>query len=128
MRIIKITRATGIVILFLAGGGLLFFVFMLSPLSDSWMGYEQYNIANVVGITASIPVNKYNTLAQQLDEKEQALKAREKEIAEREIYIGALSYSSQIAQNKITVFGIGFSLLLFILISINFYLDWRRTK
>ncbi|MEX0931673.1 MAG: hypothetical protein WDZ88_02900 [Candidatus Paceibacterota bacterium] len=85
-------------------------------------------MSNVVGVSANIPPNELSRLAQQFDEKERELKARELEIAERERALNATmrdsSKSNLIANSAFA----GALILLFILIAINYYQDWKRKR
>lgn len=74
----------------------------------------------VVGVFAGVPENPYNTLAQQLQAKEDELVARE-----RALQSGSLS------EDGAFPFGIAsfaVSLGVLVLLAINFILDWRRSK
>jgi hypothetical protein len=74
-------------------------------------------------LSAIVPANPYNTLAQQLADKEQELNDREAMLAERE--------ANDIGPSAGGIFGVlsfVFSLILLALIGVNFYLDSRRNK
>ena len=80
-------------------------------------------LGSVVGMYASTEPNEHNVIAQQLkeraeelDEKEAALERQQQEIVERAV-----------ARDKTSVvFIAAIGLLLLILVSMNFYFDWRR--
>jgi len=84
----------------------------------------QNTIANVIGVSLSVPENPYNTLAEQLSQKERELGKKEQMINEREV---ALSGGITVP-NNIIVYGAVISFILFVLVVLNFYLDWIRTK
>lgn len=74
-------------------------------------------------LSAVVPANPYNTLAQQFAEKEQELNDREAMLAERE--------AKNVGPSAGGIFGVlsfAFSLVLLALIGVNFYLDSRRGK
>ena len=89
--------------------------------------YLGASFSSAVGMSssASVPVNPMNTLALQLKEKEDRLNIRESQLNKRET---DLSSASSVLQNKIIwgmIIGIA---VLFILIVLNFVLDWRRKR
>ena len=74
-------------------------------------------------LSAEVPPNPYSDLAQQLDQKEQALNQREEALSQR---ASALSRPS-IGE----IFGFisfALSIILFVLLGVNFYFDSRRSK
>jgi hypothetical protein len=76
-----------------------------------------------IGITAGVPENDYNKLAQALKEKDKALTERERNLAKTEMTV----LNAQRENNTRLVWlimAIGFVLLSLILI--NFYLDKKR--
>lgn len=78
-------------------------------------------VANVVGTTASVPVTPENTIAAQLAEREISLDEREGALSVRErrqlIRENALPFASFVA-----------SVMLAILVAVNFVLDYRRSR
>ncbi len=77
----------------------------------------------VVGVFAGVAENPYNTLAQQLEEKEAELRARE----------AALDAQSREPVAGGTPFPFGLvsfflSLGVLVLVALNFLFDWRRTR
>ncbi len=78
-------------------------------------------VANVVGATASVPVTPENTIAAQLAEREMSLDDREVLIAERE-------RSQAFRENALPVASFVASLILAILVGVNFALDVRRSR
>jgi CHASE3 domain sensor protein len=79
--------------------------------------------ATVSKVSTRVADNGINTLAQQLNEWEQDLKAREAALVGREEVADTTNASRPVVV-YVTVIG---SLLL-ILILLNFYLDWRRRE
>ncbi len=97
---------------------------------SSSFDYMVQQAANVVGVTIGVGENQYNTIAQQLREKEEELESREVSLLELEQEV-----KEQISQNRrferraylyISIVG---SIVLSLL-ALNFYLDlkWRRRK
>ena len=82
-------------------------------------------VGSVIGIQVGVPSNPYNTLAQQLKEREDQLNSKETVLNARESTV-----LSQNAQNEerflYYVFGIGGFLLALILA--NFYMDFHRRR
>lgn len=83
------------------------------------------NLSRAVGMSTSVPENQYNRLALQLSEKEKNLNVRESELEEREAQLKTSGYPLQIKLMGVMAGGI---FLLFILISLNFYFDYRRKR
>ena len=85
------------------------------------------NLANISTLSVSVPPNPESTLALQLMQREGDLSARESALVEREKEFGA-KYEDEIAHNKrLTLFVMGgVSVLLLILILLNFFLDMKR--
>lgn len=80
--------------------------------------------ATAVGATAGVDPNPINTLAAQLKEKEASLDQREQVLSQIEDEIIAKNSSN----NTIAFISLGGSLLLFLLVGLNFYLDTRRRR
>ena len=76
----------------------------------------------VIGATASVEPNPYNTLAQQLVTKQDELSVREKELSLRE--------GQQLANSNsnLPLYSLIASLVLTFLVALNFYFDWRRSR
>jgi hypothetical protein len=72
----------------------------------------------VVGASAGVEPNSYNTYASQLKTKEEELKNREARVASAERGSGS--------GNALALLSFGMSTALFALLAINFYLDWKR--
>lgn len=81
------------------------------------------NIGSAVGMNVSIPENPINKLALQLQEKEDALNAREQALSAREQELGIDQGSNQ--NLLLMILGVGI-VVLFILVIINYYLDYKR--
>ncbi len=75
-----------------------------------------------VSMSAAVPANPYNTLAQQLADKQAQLDARAAQLSAKQ--------SAQNAQDKLVqdlgLAGFGLSVFLLILVGLNFYFDMRR--
>lgn len=113
---------------------ILFFVFIvgafLQTVGVSPIDYTKYlgarfSSAVGVGSSASVPPNPINTLALQLQSKEENLNIRESQLNKKEAELASANY---VLQNKI-IWGMIIGIVtLFILIILNFILDWRRRK
>ncbi len=80
-------------------------------------------IGSAVGLNVSVPENPFNKLAMQLEEKEERLNEREKNLDDR---AEALGVGDNIGLwLMIIAFGIG---ALFVLLLLNFYLDIRQRR
>jgi hypothetical protein len=76
-----------------------------------------------IGMTAEVPSNQYNTIAQALKERDTAITEKEKSLAEKEAMILRAQGESN-ARISLLIIGIGSVLLGLILL--NFYLDTKR--
>lgn len=87
------------------------------------------NLANVASMSASIPPNDFNILAAEFSKKENELTQREQDLLAREAGLDA-KYQEQIAANKrLTLYVLGgMTLLLVMLIFLNFYFDIKREE
>ncbi|PLX27090.1 hypothetical protein C0583_05090 [Candidatus Parcubacteria bacterium] len=105
---------------------LLFSVVFLSYLGLNPIDLSKYfgaSFSSAIGMSVGVPDNPYNKLASQLKEKEEMLNARENALNEREASIGGTLSD----ETLIMIMGSGI-ILLFLLIIINYYLDFRRNK
>ncbi len=76
-----------------------------------------------IGISAAVPSNPYNALAQELVEREAELDRREALVREAESRSVFWDFSALLAPYSFAV-----SFLLFALIALNYILDWRRSR
>jgi hypothetical protein len=79
-----------------------------------------------VGVTASVSPNQYNTLAEQLDAKEAELNQREAALNQQGSAVPITNGLNAIAQDRLGFYSLCVSVLLLILVAINFYYDVRR--
>ncbi len=87
------------------------------------------HVAEVASISVAVPANPYNTLAQQLSEKE-------KELSDRELQLLAqqkdfeMEYQELLSQNRLLTLVVlgGVTVLLLFLIFANFYFDIKREE
>jgi len=76
-----------------------------------------------VGISAAVPSNPYNALAQELVEREAELDRREALVREAETKSTFWNFSERLAP-----YSFALSLILFGLVALNYVLDWRRSR
>lgn len=74
----------------------------------------------VVGMSAGVPENPYNSLAQELAAKEASLNERESAMTTR------LEKNSG-EPSLLTIYSFILSGVLFVLLLLNYYFDWRRS-
>lgn len=87
------------------------------------------NLANVASLSAGVPETQLNMLAQQFDQKEKELTAREQELLDREKELDAKYQESIDANRRLTLYVLGgVTILLLLLIFLNFYYDIRREE
>jgi hypothetical protein len=81
-------------------------------------------MGQAVGISVGVSENKYNKLAAQLEDKEDRLDAREGELALLEKKMS----DSYKGQETLILFLFAGIMILFMLVSVNYYLDYKRKK
>lgn len=87
------------------------------------------HLANVAAMSASVEQNPYNTLAMELSAKEGELLAREEELREREALLERKIDDAARSNKQLTLFVLsGVTLLLLLLIFLNFYFDIKREE
>ncbi len=84
------------------------------------LSYMAASLGSSSGAVAEVPENPYNTLAQQLIDREEELTEREEHLAE------VIVRSEQ--NEKITNLIFALVIFLLILLSLNFYLDYRSRR
>lgn len=121
----KIQTKHAIKLIFLA---VFFGVFMYSVASVSFAtvakGSENLFANAVVGVFAGVAENPYNSLAQQLQEKEDELAAREAALATKELS----NESTNSLFGSLGGWSLFVSSILLILLLVNFYFDIRRSR
>ena len=75
-------------------------------------------------MSVSVPENPFNRLALQLKEKEERLNQKEIELSEREKDLRNIKSG----QNRLVTGLLVGIVILFGLVILNYYLDWRRRK
>lgn len=78
----------------------------------------------VIGMSAGVEANPYNTLAAQLSEKERELAAREARL--QDAADGGLYDMG--GTRMLSAASFMLSLALFVLVALNYFFDWRRSK
>ena len=78
---------------------------------------------SAIGMSVGVPENPFNKLALQLEEKEQKLNQKEAELNQLE---SKLKNTGGV--NLVNIFLAGGVVVLFILISLNFYFDYKRRQ
>jgi len=100
------------------------FLSMLGANPIDMIEFFSANLGKAVGVSTTVPENPFNSLAAQLKEKENKLALKENELKQREDSLSGINS----AQNRSILFiGIGV-VVLFVLILINFIMDYKRKK
>ena len=87
------------------------------------------NLASVASLSAAIEQTPVNTLAQQFDQKGKELTAREAQLLLREQELNAKYQESIESNRRLTLYVLGgITLLLLLLIFMNFYYDIKREE
>lgn len=98
-----------------------FFELGLSPVDISKFVGSKVGLA--VGMSVGVAENPFNKLALQLEEKEKKLEQKEVELSLKEKELNKEKFFDN---DKLLLFSAGGIIILFILISVNFYLDYKR--
>jgi hypothetical protein len=84
-------------------------------------------LGNVIGVSASVPPNEFNSLAAQFAQREKELDARAVALSAREqSIVSELDARQKDRMNSVYSYLFGFTLLLLILVIVNYYLDYHR--
>ena len=78
-----------------------------------------------VGVAAGVPENPYNTLAQQLQAKEAELNEREAALRGND---AGTAQNDGFFNEPMAVVSFFISIILFVLLLLNYYFDWHRQK
>jgi hypothetical protein len=103
-------------VLFLAGG-------------DIFSGIKTQGVllGNVIGISAAVPPNEFNSLVAQFSEREKELDARAAALSAREQSLLSELDARQEDRMKIVYsYLFGFTIFLLALVLVNYYLDFHR--
>lgn len=98
---------------------------VISVNEDRFVQMTNWQLGNVVGVGGKVEENKYNKLAQELEEYKQELDLREEALRNEEILI---TDTRETNTDVAVVFMATIGGLLLILILLNFYMDWKRGK
>jgi len=93
-------------------------IFKAESLAVGYYLTAQISTAMGIGASASIPSNPFNSLVQQFQEREQMLSEKEKELQQKDAALQEQANGRQNSQNWLLI-------VLLILVSLNFYLDYR---
>jgi ABC-type Na+ efflux pump permease subunit len=88
---------------------------------------SQAVMGNVIGVSAGVAPNEFNTLIAQLSDREKELDARSAALSSREqSIVSELDARQKDRMNTAYTYLFGFTLLLFLLVCVNYYLDYHR--
>lgn len=100
-------------------------VLMQVTFNASPLAISIYLLAQI-GVSVSVEPNPFNTLAGQLQEKEEALLEKEGNLIERENFLTERTMEGRSKKNSTLIYLLAVAGVLLILILLNFYLDYRR--
>lgn len=83
-------------------------------------------LGSAVGVSAGVAPNEYNTLAQQLREKQEALALTESDLARREAAVREAATRNQLNSDRQMMYLLFLTGGLFVAVIVNFYFDIRR--
>lgn len=114
--------------------GLSIFLFLI--LGFSWINYQANPVdifvyfgaqaGETVGMSAGVPENPFNKVAQQLKEKEEELQQREELLTERELELREKNFSEEGEMILLMILSVTTTLLFLVLL--NFYLDFKNRE
>jgi hypothetical protein len=86
-------------------------------------------LGNVIGVSAVVPPNEFNSLIAQFSEREKELDARAVALSAREqSLISELDARQKERMRLVYTYLFGFTFLLLILVLVNYYLDYHREE
>jgi len=121
----KIIKIWHIVLIFLIGVVFSSLLFYLGANPLDVYKFIGAKIGSAVGLSVSVPENPFNELAFSLKQKEGRLAEREKALDLKEAEI---QKKSGLGENKFTLAIVLGIVILFILVTLNYYLDYRRRR
>jgi len=84
-------------------------------------------IGGVIGVSAAVPPNEFNSLLAQLSEREKELDARASALSAREqSLISDLDARQKERMRGVYAYLFGFTFFLLLLVIVNYYLDYHR--
>jgi len=86
------------------------------------VSYSLASLGSSVGVSVSVPPNPYNTLAVQLQEWQRKLEEKERMLTQKEV---ELNQKSIVRGEIISKLVVSLLIIIFVLILINFYLDFK---
>jgi len=86
------------------------------------VSYSLASLGSSVGVSVSVPPNPYNTLAVQLEQWQKKLEEKEKILTQKEIELNQRTIFQGEIISKLVV---ALLIIIFLLILINFYLDFK---
>ena len=112
--------------LVIGGGACALLCYSLFNASPSLLVRSSTNIvaSAVVGMSAGVAASPENALAQALAAKERELKEREARLVNQ----GRENAAAPSFFEESAVYSFGLSILLFVLLAINYVMDWRRGR
>lgn len=113
----EVIRRTAVVI------ALALFMYATSTASPSTLAHDSASMVGsaMIGMTAGVEPNPYNTAAAQLAAKQNELEARE-------ATVGALSGGSLTSTRVLAALSFCISIIVLILVAANYYMDFRRGR
>lgn len=102
-----------------AGTAALFGLFFVAEIANPARFAHE---ASVIGVGAAVPPNEYNILAEELKRKEAELREREAALRSAPGVLPARE------RDPLLAVSVAATIILFVLLVLNFYLDWRRGR
>ncbi len=90
--------------------------------------YLMAEIGSTIGVNVAVPPNPFNTLAEQLKSKEVALAEKEQALTRQGAALESRAQAEERGERRTLGYAAAVGGVLLALISLNFYLDYRRRK
>ena len=85
------------------------------------------NLLAQIGITVGVAPNPYNTLDAQLNQEQDRLNQQASDLAAREAALASSTAAANSASPAVWHLDVSIAVIA-LLVSLNFYLDWRRSR
>jgi hypothetical protein len=119
----------GVILGYLAGIWALSVLILAGGDIFSGVRIQAEGLASVIGVSAAVPPNEFNTLAAQFAQREKELDAREMALSAREqSLLSELDSRQKDRMRTVYLYLFGFTLVLFLLVLVNYYLDYHRNE
>lgn len=114
--------------------GIAVFLFLLTGLSAgyywNYLPVEQFNrlTASAVGVSVGVEETEYSRVAEQLRQRAVELENKQKSLVELQSEVEAELAAERRSERRMFLYFSALTMFLGVVVAVNFYLDWRRTR